>query len=333
MAALGAVLSLGNTKGAAAPAPAAAAERKVAVFSDALNHASIIDGIRLAKRPGVDTFIYRHNDMDHLEDLLKLVPSDTMSVVVTDTVFSMDGDVVDLERLVRLKHKYNFLLIVDEAHATLVFGERGGGVAEALGVEHDIDLHVGTLSKAIGSFGGFIACTAQMKDWIINRGRSFIYSTSLPLPTVCAASAALRAAQEEPWRRKHVWALAHRFRVAVEEALDNGDPTSSRRTSASGGGGVGGVEGLGLLGSIHSPIIPVVVGHEENALKLTQALLSHRMHVPTIRPPTVPPGTSRLRVSLSASHTLQDVDHLAHTLVASMKEHGISLVQKTTPTS
>ncbi|GIM09184.1 hypothetical protein Vretimale_13087 [Volvox reticuliferus] len=257
----------------------------LAIFSDELNHASIIDGARLASRgsgtsgDAVQLHVYRHNDLGHLEDLLAATPPGVRRLVVTDSLFSMDGDFADLRGLSSLRRRHPFLLAVDEAHATLVCGEGGGGAAEAMGVAHEVDLHVGTLSKAFGALGGFVACSHSFKQLLVNRGRAFVYSTSLPVPVVEAAGAALRVSQRESWRRTHVWSLVRRL-------------------------------GCGLGIPALSPVVPLVVGPEGPTLELSSRLLGEGLHVPAIRPPTVPPGTCRLRVSLSAAHSYDDVDEL-----------------------
>ncbi|GIL65081.1 hypothetical protein Vafri_18853 [Volvox africanus] len=257
----------------------------LAIFSDELNHASIIDGARLASRGSgasggaVQLHVYRHNDLGHLEDLLADTPPGVRRLVVTDSLFSMDGDFADLRGLSSLRRRHPFLLAVDEAHATLVCGEGGGGAAEAMGVAHEVDLHIGTLSKAFGALGGFVACSHSFKQLLLNRGRAFVYSTSLPVPVVEAAGAALRISQRESWRRTHVWSLVRRL-------------------------------GSGLGIPALSPVVPLVVGPEGPTLELSSRLLGEGLHVPAIRPPTVPPGTCRLRVSLSAAHSYDDVDEL-----------------------
>lgn len=259
------------------------------IFSDELNHASIIDGVRLAKRDGARLFTYRHADLDHLDQLLTSATASCKSghrrIVMTDSLFSMDGDIADLNGLVNLKKKHGFLLAVDEAHATLVCGPHGGGVTEAAGVCNDVDLHVGTLSKAFGASGGFVACSSSWKQFLINQGRTQVFSTSLPIPVVAAAHEALRTAEEEPWRRHHLWRLTYRLGRKL------------------------GVEAT-------SPIIPVVIGSETAAVQASLHLLRKGFHVPAIRPPTVPVGTSRLRVSLSAGHSFQDVDELVEEMKA-----------------
>lgn len=274
-AALAALASVGVASGGARSGGAAAA----AVFSDALNHASIVDGARLASRgsAGVELHVYRHNDLAHLEALL-LACDAPRKLVVTDSLFSMDGDFADLEGLAALRARHGFLLCVDEAHATLVCGERGGGAAQMLGVEDSVDVHVGTLSKAFGAHGGFVACGRDVKQLLLSRGRPGIFSTALPLPAVAAASAALHEATPE--RRATLWANVDAFGAAT---------------------------GLELS----SPIAPVVLGAEQAALDASAALLRDGFHVPAIRPPTVPRGTARLRVALSAEHTAADVADLA----------------------
>ncbi|KAL6753881.1 pyridoxal phosphate-dependent transferase [Haematococcus lacustris] len=278
---------------------ALASSGPVAIFSDQLNHASIVDGARLACRatggassgPGGATLhVYRHNDMQHLEQLLQACPAGTRCMVVTDSLFSMDGNFADLQALAVLRSRYGFLLVVDEAHASLVCGDRGGGAAEAFGVADQVDVHVGTLSKAAGALGGFAACSRLIKHVLVNKGRPYIYSTALPLPVVAAARAALATSAREAWRRSHLWALVSHLGQAL------------------------GVPAL-------SPVVPLVVGSEQAALKLASSLLRAGLHVPAIRPPTVAPGTCRLRVSLCAAHSFADVDRL----VTAVRQSGVVL--------
>jgi 8-amino-7-oxononanoate synthase len=257
----------------------AAAGANTAIFSDALNHASIVDGARLAARAGATVHVYRHNDLAHLEELLAASPA-RRQVVVTDALFSMDGDYADLAGLAALRARRGFLLAVDEAHSTLVAGPRGGGAAEAAGVADAVDLHIGTLSKAIGSMGGFVACSRGWAALLANRGRAQVFSTALPVPAAAAASAALAAAAAEPWRRARVAALAERLAAAV------GAPAAA------------------------SPIVPVHVGGDAAAVSAQAALLRRGFHAPAIRPPTVAPGTARLRLSLSAAHSDAEVEAL-----------------------
>jgi 8-amino-7-oxononanoate synthase len=252
---------------------------KLTIFSDELNHASIVDGVRMARHSGATVHVYRHSDMVHLEQLLADCPLGQCKLVITDSLFSMDGDFADLQQLAVLKARHDFLLAVDEAHATLVCGATGGGATEMAGVEAVVDLHVGTLSKAFGCLGGFVACSRQWKELLVNKGRTQVFSTALPVPIVAAAQAALKAAADEPWRRARVWALAARVGVALDVQAE-------------------------------SPIIPIQLGTEVATVQASAGLLRRGVYVPAIRPPTVPVGTSRLRVSLSAGHSDADVVEL-----------------------
>ncbi|KAL6580593.1 hypothetical protein OROMI_008617 [Orobanche minor] len=256
---------------------------RVAIFSDALNHASIIDGIRLAEKQGnAVAFVYKHCDMDHLDALLSNCPM-KKRVVVTDSLFSMDGDFAPMTELAKLRKKHGFLFVIDDAHATFVCGENGGGAAEKFNCETDVDICIGTLSKAAGCHGGFIACSKKWKLVIQSRGRSFIFSTSTPVPVVAAAHAAVIVAKEEPWRRNALWKLVQDFRTLT-----------------------------GI--NVQSHIISIVVGREDKALQASRHLLKLGFHVTAIRPPTVPSNSCRLRVTLSAEHTKDDLIKLANGL-------------------
>ena len=259
----------------------AVADRETEVFSDELNHASIVDGCRLSR---ARVSVYRHGDVDHLESLVRASTA-ARRVVATDTVFSMEGDLAPLADLVELRRRYGLVLVADEAHATLVLGPRGGGLSEALGISGEIDLQVGTLSKAAGALGGFVASSERMKRLLVNTARPYIFTTALPLPVVAAARAALRVAAEDGSIRERLWA-----RVA-----DLG-------------------RGLGL--ALATPIAPVVVGDEARAVAASRALLERGFHVTAIRPPTVPPGGSRLRITVSAAHTAADVADLVSALTS-----------------
>eukprot|EP00897_Mesotaenium_endlicherianum_P005924 jgi/Mesen1/535/ME000104S10618 len=273
---------------------------ELAVFSDELNHASIIDGVRLVQRQGgAALHVYRHNDMAHLHDLLK-ASSASRKVVITDSLFSMDGDFAPMTELAALRRKHGFLWVVDEAHATLVCGDHGGGASEAFGVEAEVDLHVGTLSKAVGCHGGFIACSQKWKHWVQSRGRSFIFSTALPVPVVAAARTALLVAAKEGWRQRAVWDHVRYLSQALGSQFT-------------------------------SPIVPLVIGGAQEALDASRALLRAGFHVPAIRPPTVAAGSSRLRIALSASHTPTDVVALVAALPESVKLRGSSLLSFKAP--
>jgi len=210
-------------------------------------------------------------------------------LLVTDTVFSMDGRLAPLRALAELAEREGAMLLVDEAHATGVLGPTGAGLAEEVGLESGITASVGTLSKALGGIGGFVAASREVRDLIVNRARSFIYTTALPAAACEAARAALEIVRTEPERRRRVLALAERLRGALQEkGFDSGRSETQ--------------------------IVPVLVGAPERALALAAALLERGIFCPAIRPPTVPPGTSRLRVSLTAEHTEEDIERLVSAL-------------------
>ncbi|CAH9121619.1 unnamed protein product [Cuscuta epithymum] len=258
-------------------------EDRVAIFSDSLNHASIIDGVRLAeKQKGVVVYVYRHCDMSHLNELLSSCRM-KKKVVITDSLFSMDGDIAPMGELVKLRKKHGFLLAIDDAHGTFVCGETGGGVAEMFSCEGEVDICIGTLSKAAGCHGGFIACSKKWKQLIQSRGRSFIFSTSAPIPVVAAAYAAIVVAKKEMWRRRAIWNRVQDFRDLT------GVPITSH-------------------------IISLIVGSESMALQASRHLLELGFHITAIRPPTVPFNSCRVRITLSAAHSLDDIRRLTAAL-------------------
>ncbi|MBN1472187.1 MAG: 8-amino-7-oxononanoate synthase [Syntrophaceae bacterium] len=259
-----------------------------AVFSDVLCHASQIDGIILSRAA---KFPFQHNDMEHLEELLKKErPKFDRALILTESVFSMDGDLAPLRELTELKERYNCLLMVDEAHATGVFGNEGRGRVDALNLNDRVDLVMGTFSKALGGFGAYLACSQNVTDYLINRARSFIYSTALPPAVIAANLAALDVLKEEPWRGSKLLARAEKFRQAVSKA--------------------------GWLVKGKSQIVPVMVGESKVAIALAKELRSKGFYVLPIRPPSVPEGTARFRFSLCYDHTWKDLN----ALVAALKE-------------
>jgi 8-amino-7-oxononanoate synthase len=247
----------------------------VTVCSDELNHASIVDGCRLGRSA---VRIYRHGDLDHLDELLADAPG--RRVVVTDTVFSMDGDLAPLDALRERCARHDALLVLDEAHAVLCADH---GPSDSGGPE---TVRVGTLSKTLGSLGGWVAGSASLVDLLVNRARSFIFTTALTPPDTGAALAALRIL-----RTGEGEAAVARLRAAVDR-LCPGHP---------------------------SPIIPILLGSETRAVKAADALFERGLLVPAIRPPTVPPGTSRLRVTMSAAHT----DDMIERLLGALDELGL----------
>lgn len=249
------------------------------VFSDALNHASIIDGCRLS---GATPAIFRHSDAAHLEELLASTPA-RRRLVVTETVFSMDGDIGPLPALVELARRYEALLLIDEAHATGVIGDHGAGALSHFGIDEGPVVVIGTLSKALGSAGGFVAGPAALIDFLVNRSRSFIFQTALPPPSVGAALAALDIMAAEPARQRHLAELADRLRVGL--AALGYAPTASE-----------------------TAIVPLVIGEAAAAVQLELRLRDRGILAKAIRPPTVPTGTSRIRFNVMATHTAADVD-------------------------
>ncbi len=260
------------------------------IFSDALNHASIIDGIRLS-RAGLK--VYRHSDMKHLDLLLKKSRGNKKikkRMIITDTVFSMDGDIAPLKEIVLLCEKYDAVLMIDEAHAAGVLGETGRGGLEYFGIRSDRVIQMGTLSKAMGCYGGFVAGTKEMTNLLINKARSFIFSTSLP-PALCEAG--IKAIDIIDHRSKGLRKKLWKNRARLFDGLNE--------------------LGFDTLDS-ETPIIPVMAGSADNALKLAKMLYRKKIFVPAIRPPTVAEGKCKLRFSVTAGHSNEDIDHVLEIL-------------------
>ncbi len=261
------------------------------VFSDALNHASIIDGCRLSR---ARTVVYPHADAAALEALMAREAPQRKGrwLIVTDGVFSMDGDVAPLPALVRLKEKYDALLMVDDAHGTGVLGEEGRGSAEHLGCLDGIDLHMGTLGKALGSSGAYLAAERTVLDILVNRSRPFIFSTNLPPSAAAAARAALQivASQEG----KELRASLRRNRELFVARLRQ--------------------EGLDLLGS-ETQIVPVLTGEPAPTMAASTRLLEEGIFLQGIRPPTVPQGRCRLRATVMADHAPADLERAARAII------------------
>ena len=266
------------------------------ILSDKLNHASIIDGMRLAE---ASFYRFPHRDLERLEALLQKHRQARRLLIVTDSVFSVDGDLAPLREMAALKERYGAWLMIDEAHATGVLGPRGAGLAAALGLTEAVDIHLGTFSKALGSFGAYVAGSAALIELLHNRARSFIYSTALPPPVLGAMQAALEIVQQEPDRRAYLQEQAALWR---------------RRLQAG---------GLNTLTS-ETQIIPVLVGDNARALEYAAALRRQGLMVAAIRPPTVPPGGARLRLSLSAAHDPQALDRAAAAVVQVGRQLGLT---------
>ena len=276
--------------------PALAGEGDV-IFSDELNHASIIDGCRLS-RAGV--VVYRHGDIEHLGSLLKEHRAAGRRLIVSDGVFSMDGDIAPLPELADIAERHDAMLMIDDAHATGVLGKNGRGTAEHFGLSGRVPVQMGTLGKALGSFGAYAAGDRGLIAWLRNTARSYIFSTALP-PALCAASVvALELVDREAWRRDRLW----RNRARLTDGLS--------------------ALGISLAGS-GTPIMPVIVGSAEKALNTAKKLLQNGVFAPAIRPPSVPPGTARIRTTVMATHSDGDIDRVLSVFGALTREgllHG-----------
>ncbi len=242
------------------------------VFSDKLNHASIIDGMRLAEG---DFIRYKHFDYDHLEKLLQTKRNQyNRAIIVSESVFSMDGDVADIDKLVELKNKYNCLLMIDEAHAFCAVGDTLAG----LSYNKDVDIITATFGKAVGSFGAFCVANNEIISYLVNKARSFIFSTSIPPINIA-------------WSN---WILTEKRNYLEQQKLKLNNLTKN-------------VLALVENTPSNSQIIPIIIGSNEDTLRVSEKLRSEGYYVPAIRPPTVPEGTSRLRVSLTADLNFEDV--------------------------
>jgi glycine C-acetyltransferase len=249
------------------------------IVSDEFNHASIVDGCRLSR---AEVVIYRHRDMDHLEALLR-GSSHRRRLIVTDGVFSMEGAIAPLPEIRRLADQYGAMVMVDDAHATGVLGQGGRGTAEHFGMTGRIEIQMGTLGKALGGFGAYVAGTKDLIDYLINCCRTFMYTTALP-PTVAAmALAALDIVEKEPQRRQSLWENTGYFRT--------------------------GLQNMGFdTGMSETPICPVLIKDNALTMEADRRLMARGVFVQGLRPPTVPPQGARLRATLMATHTREDLD-------------------------
>jgi glycine C-acetyltransferase/8-amino-7-oxononanoate synthase len=246
-----------------------------------LCHASLIDGCRLS---AADFRIYRHNDTNHLQSLLSKRRNGRRTLIVTDGLFSMDGDLAPLPELSRLARDYEADLYVDDAHGTGVMGPHGRGTVEHFGLDTQIPFHMGTLGKALGSSGAYLAGSSTMIHYLMSTNRSFIFTTAPPPSSAAAATAALRIMQREPERRARLWANRERLFAGLTQL------------------------GFSLSPSV-SPIMPILVGNAEAALTFAEHLFTEGVYAPAIRPPTVPNATSRIRVTVTSEHTPSHIDH------------------------
>jgi 8-amino-7-oxononanoate synthase len=263
------------------------------VFVDRLIHASVIDAATLSR---ARLHRFQHNDVDHLAALLRRAPAGGRRLVITESVFSMEGDLAPLPALVETALEQGALVMVDEAHATGVFGPLGSGLIREHGLEDRVNVSMGTLSKALGGYGGFVCGSVPLREWLVNRARSFIYTTAPPPAVAGAALGALSVLRAQPDLGARLRERSAMFRRLLQEG------------------------GLDTLGSA-SPIVPVLVGETDAALQLARRLRTAGLVVPAIRPPTVPAGTARLRFSISLAHADEDLRRAAAIVVREASHH------------
>jgi glycine C-acetyltransferase/8-amino-7-oxononanoate synthase len=274
---------------------AALAREGEVVFSDALNHASIVDGCRLAR---AETFVYDHADLEHLAWGLEQAAG-RGALIVTDGVFSMDGDVAPLLEIVELAQAYDVRVVVDEAHATGALGPGGRGAVAEAGLEEHVDVVVGTLGKALGSYGAYACCDNVMAQYLVNTARPLIFSTALPPPGVAGALAALELLEEQPRRVRKLQLAGDLLRTELED------------------------QGFDI-GASSTQIIPLMVGDAAQAMHACEVALEHGVFAQAIRPPTVPNGTSRLRLAVMASHTKTELRTAGRVLGKAMVAAGVA---------
>lgn len=263
------------------------------VLADRLCHASLLDGCRLAK---ADLRLYRHGDMEHLESLLKRRHPSRKALVVTDGLFSMDGDLAPLPFLADIADHYGADLYIDDAHGTGVMGPTGRGTLEHFGLESRIPFHMGTLGKALGSSGAYVVGTSTLVQYLINTSRTFMFTTAPPPGVAAAAAAALRIVERDPDRRRRLWINRERLNSGLRHL------------------------GFRLTDSV-SPILPVLIGDADRALRFAEQLFRRGIYAPAVRPPTVPDATSRIRVTITSEHTAAHIDEA----LAAFREAGQSV--------
>lgn len=255
------------------------------VISDELNHASIIDGVRLspAKYKKSEGFVYDHKDMGHLEEILVKTQNFAKRMIITDGVFSMDGDIAPLPKIVELAEKHNAFVMVDDAHASGVLGKNGAGSTSHFDLYGRVDIQLGTLSKALGVVGGYIAGSALLKDWLINRGRPYLFSTALPPMVAAALIAALEIMETDPEPMRRLWDNTKWWKSALANS------------------------GFDTMGS-ETPITPILVGAEADAQEMERRLWEEGVYALAIAYPTVAKGRARIRTMPSAAHSQEDLE-------------------------
>ena len=268
----------------------AIADKNTIIFSDALNHASIIDGCRLSRG---SVKAYSHCDVDELKYLLKQVDCNARKLIVTDGVFSMDGDIAPLDKLYELSRDHNALLMVDDAHATGTIGN-GHGTAAYFNLEKEIDIQLGTLSKSLGSVGGYVAANSTIIDYLVNTSRSFIFSTALSPADIGAALAALQVLETDA-------SVLGRLQENVNYMADQ-------------------LISMGIDATNETPIFPILIGRNEDTLAVSEYLYEAGIIGTAIRPPTVPIGESRIRLTVTAAHNKKQIDFVCQSLHNAMKQ-------------
>jgi 8-amino-7-oxononanoate synthase len=265
------------------------------VFSDKINHASIVDGCLMS---GAEFRRFRHNDMEHLEGLLKNAPTDIAKLVIADSVFSMDGDIIDLPKIVELCKKYNAWLMIDEAHSVGVLGAKGTGIEEHFGMDDVIDIKMGTLSKTIPSVGGYIAGKKDLIDYLRHGSRAYIFSAALPPAQAAAANESFKVILDEPWRIERLNQNTKQF--------------------------IGGLKGMGFDTLLtETAIVPVLCGTDEKAFELTKQCQENDVFVLPVVSPAVQEGMARLRATVTAAHEPSEIERAMDVIYQAGKKMGM----------
>jgi len=265
------------------------------IFSDKLNHASIVDGCLMS---GAEFRRFRHNDMEHLEGLLKNAPADVTKMVIADSVFSMDGDIIDLPKVLELTKKYNAWLMIDEAHSVGVLGKTGTGIEEHFGLGDVIDIKMGTLSKTIPSVGGYVAAKKEIITYLSHASRAYIFSAALPPAQAAAANEAFKVILDEPWR--------------IEKLNENTKQF------------IGGLKGLGFDTMLtETAIVPVLCGQDDMAFAMTREAQQNDVFVLPVVSPAVPEGLARLRATVTAGHETSEIDRAMNVIGEAGKKLGL----------
>lgn len=262
-------------------------EKDTIIFSDEYNHASIIAGIRLS---GAQKEIYKHTDINDLAEKLKKYPTKTRKVIITDGVFSMDGDTAPLPDILDLAKKHSALVYLDDAHATGILGKNGRGLEDYFGIDNKVDFTMGTFTKCFGGVGGFVVGSQTLIDYLKISSDSFIFTAPIAPPVVCGLIKAIEIVEKEPWRREKLLKNAEYLRNKLKEL--NFD-----------------------TGTSNTQIIPIVIGDEKKAIKVSQSLLEKGIFIPVARWPAVPQKQARLRTTLTCDHTFEQIDYLVDTLM------------------